>query len=129
VWVERQLSRALLGSVLLLVTLASSAHAWEAAPLRSPESPQPNGDISSAIGTSELLDHWRSNEMAPLEYLAAKFRHERWIVLGEFHRVRHDVQLIASLVPRLHETTDVRHLALEFKPTVSSAPKHTTVSG
>jgi hypothetical protein len=101
------------GCALLLVTLGRLAYSAEVELLQSPEIQQPNDD-DSRIDNSKLLGYWQSNELSPLEYLTEKFRQERWIFVGEFHRVRHDVQLIASLVPRLHETTDVRHLALEF---------------
>jgi hypothetical protein len=64
--------------------------------------------------TSSLLQYWQSHETTPLDYLVEKFEDKRWVVVGEYHRIRHDVELIASLVPRLHETTEVRHLAMEF---------------
>lgn len=103
----------LIGSVLLLLTLGRLTYSAEVEPPRSPATPPPNDD-SSRIDTSQLLDYWQSHPLSPLEYLTEKFRQERWIIVGEFHRVRHDVQLMASLVPELHETTAVRHLALEF---------------
>ena len=112
--IERQLFWTLVTFVLLFVTLASWAHSSEVGPPRSPDPPQAGSDSAPSIDTSELLDYWRSNEKPPVEYLVAKFRDEQWVIVGEFHRVLHDVQLIASLVPMLHETTDVRHLALEF---------------
>lgn len=86
----------------------------DAEPLRSPSSLQTSGSDERSIDPSELVDYWRSHETPPIEYLAGKFADQRWVIVGEFHRVRHDVQLIAALVPILHETTDVRHLALEF---------------
>jgi len=97
--IERQVAWTLVSFVLLMVTQTSVVA---------------SADRGVAIDTSELLGYWQSNKRPPLEYLAGKFRQERWVVVGEFHRVLHDVQLISSLVPKLHETTDVRHLALEF---------------
>ena len=101
-------------SFLLLVALGPLTHSAEVETLGSPETQPPNSDHLSSVDTSQLMGYWQSNQLSPLEYLTQKFRQERWVIVGEFHRVRHDVQLIASLVPRLHETTDVRHLALEF---------------
>ncbi len=69
---------------------------------------------SSPPTHSELLEQWRSHEASPLDYLTAKFEQKRWVFVGEYHRIRHDVNLIAALVPQLHRNTDVRHLALEF---------------
>ena len=68
----------------------------------------------SSISASRLLDYWRQHETAPLDYIASKFEEKRWVFIGEYHRIRHDVALIVELVPRLHESTSVRHLALEF---------------
>lgn len=104
--IGRRASLALIGTVLSLLTLGAFAD--------PPGSPQPAADKPSTIDTSELLDYWQTHHRTPLDYLAEKFRDERWVLVGEFHRIRHDVELIASLVPRLHETTDVRHLAMEF---------------
>jgi hypothetical protein len=63
---------------------------------------------------ARLLEHWQKYDRAPQDYLVGKFRDNRWVFVGEYHRIRHDVELIGSLVPVLHETTDVRHLAWEF---------------
>lgn len=65
-------------------------------------------------GRSELLDYWQARPLPPARYVAGAFRRARWVFVGEYHRIRHDAELIGSLVPLLHETTDVRHLALEF---------------
>lgn len=101
-------------SILLSALLAGSIQPLTAGPVASSSSPRASASGGPSREFSELLEHWRSHQMPPLEYLAGKFRDQRWVIVGEFHRVRHDVQLIASLVPTLHATTDVRHLALEF---------------
>lgn len=112
--VQHTLIPVLVAVALMLGTLGVWAGSPDDEPVRSPGSAEPHGDKSPAMGTSRLLDHWRTHPMTPRDYLVEKFRNKRWVFVGEFHRVRHDVDLIASLVPRLHETTDVRHLALEF---------------
>jgi hypothetical protein len=61
-----------------------------------------------------LLAWWSENHHRPAEYVLEKFRGHKWVFLGEYHRVRHDVQLISTLIPMLHAETPVRHLALEF---------------
>ena len=93
--------------ILLLAALAQPASASQ----QEPSLASPAGSGSDA---SRLLDYWREHAQTPLDYIANKFRNKRWVVVGEYHRIRHDVSLIVDLVPRLHETTEVRHLALEF---------------
>jgi hypothetical protein len=44
----------------------------------------------------------------------SKCASHKWVFLGEYHRVKHDVDLVASLIPALHEKTAVRCLAWEF---------------
>ncbi len=73
----------------------------------------------SAGGLSEreaadLLGVWRDDYRTPQEYIVSKFEDHNWVVLGEYHRIRHDVQLVSSLIPVLHRETAVRRLALEF---------------
>jgi hypothetical protein len=36
------------------------------------------------------------------------------VFLGEYHRIRDDVELVRALIPTLHRKTGVRHLALEL---------------
>lgn len=66
----------------------------------------PNDDV--------LLDWWTRHYRAPAEYVLQKCRDHDWVVIGEYHRVKHDVELIARLVPLLHSETRVRDLAMEF---------------
>jgi hypothetical protein len=62
-----------------------------------------------------LLAYWRSHPREPREYVLDKFDQGRkWVFLGEYHRVRHDVELVLELIPTLHRSSRVRHLALEF---------------
>jgi hypothetical protein len=75
---------------------------------------EPSAGDSPTPDRTQLLQHWQSEHRTPQNYIAGKFRDKSWVFLGEYHRIRHDVNLIVSLVPILHETTDVRHLAMEF---------------
>jgi len=71
------------------------------------------GPLSERV-RAELMQVWNDDYRTPQDYVVDKFRDNNWVFLGEYHRIRHDVELVSSLIPRLHETTDVRHLALEF---------------
>jgi hypothetical protein len=61
-----------------------------------------------------LLALWEEHHLSPHDYVLRKFSDEKWVFLGEYHRIKHDVDLVVSLIPALHEKTDVRHLAMEF---------------
>jgi hypothetical protein len=63
---------------------------------------------------SALSRYWESHPSEPRDYLVSKFSKYDWIFLGEYHRVKHDLDLVASLIPALHEKTKVRTLAWEF---------------
>ena len=64
---------------------------------------------------STLLDYWISHPKTPVDYVLDCFqRGSRWVFLGEFHRVKHDTDLVLNLIPVLHRNTEVRCLALEF---------------
>lgn len=60
-----------------------------------------------------LLAWWRSTGQPPLEYVLEQFDSADWVFLGEYHRIRDDVRLVADLIPALHTRTHVRDLALE----------------
>jgi uncharacterized iron-regulated protein len=70
--------------------------------------------ITANPSSDKLLRYWEDNHLAPQEYVIEKFKDYNWVFLGEFHRIKHDVDLVAALIPLLHERTDVRYLATEF---------------
>jgi hypothetical protein len=70
--------------------------------------------VSSAQKGEAYLEYWEAHYLTPAEYVVQKFRDKKWVFLGEYHRVKHDMDLVNSLIPLLHAGTDVRHLALEF---------------
>jgi hypothetical protein len=85
-------------SLLLFPTLAAQLS-------QPPATPAPAG----------LLAYWETHPKSPVQYVVDTFnRGKRWVVLGEFHRIRHDAQLVLDLIPELHRCTDVRYLATEF---------------
>ena len=67
-----------------------------------------------SFDTNKLLKHWERNYKTPQDYVVDKFKTYNWVFLGEYHRIKHDVDLINSLIPLLHEKTDVRVIAIEF---------------
>jgi hypothetical protein len=62
---------------------------------------------------TDVLEWWKLAGQPPLEYVLEKFESADWVFLGEYHRIRDDVELVADLIPALHGRTRVRHLALE----------------
>jgi hypothetical protein len=73
-----------------------------------------SGCRSGPPSPSALSRYWESHPSEPRDYLVGKFSKYDWVFLGEYHRVKHDLDLVASLIPALHEKTKVRTLAWEF---------------
>lgn len=88
-------------AALLCAAFSISACSVEEAATRSP-------------AQASLLAWWRARGQPPVDYVVSKFEGADWVFLGEYHRVRADVQLVADLIPALHGRTRVRHLAAEF---------------
>ena len=61
-----------------------------------------------------LLKYWEEHYRRPSDYVIETFGKKKWVFLGEYHRIKHDVELVVSLIPELHARTDVRYLAFEF---------------
>lgn len=69
----------------------------------------------SSVDDAALLKYWVEHPKSPTEYVIDTFnKGKRWVILGEFHRVKHDVQLVLDLIPALHRRTGVRCIAFEF---------------
>ncbi len=71
-------------------------------------------ESSKYPSTKKLLQYWEDHHLSPQDYIVEKFRDFDWVFLGEYHRIKHDLDLVAFLIPLLHEKTDVRYLAWEF---------------
>ncbi len=54
-----------------------------------------------------------SNYLTPEDYVIQKFKEHDVIFVGEFHRIRHDLEFIQKLIPLLHQN-GIYHLSLEF---------------
>lgn len=77
--------------------------------------------VQASIARAELTDaleqrlatHLHENHQNPEDYVVQKFLDHDFVFLGENHWVKHDVQLVQDLIPRLH-SAGVYHLAIEF---------------
>jgi len=62
---------------------------------------------------AELADWWTQNAISPEEYVVSKFKKHDIVFLGEYHRIKHDAELVQNLIPLLYKA-GVRHLGIEF---------------
>lgn len=60
-----------------------------------------------------LIDYLTENWETPENYIINKFDKHDYIILGESHRIKHDVELVIRLIPKLYER-GVYDLAMEF---------------
>lgn len=83
-------------------------------PQHIPESvekiPYPN--LESTIN-SELAEYIEKNYCNPEEYITKKFKDHDIIFLGEYHRIKHDVELVQNIIPQLYKC-GVYNLGMEF---------------
>lgn len=61
----------------------------------------------------ELENYIVKNYKTPEEYVLSKFKSHDIIFLGEYHRIKHDVELVQNLIPFLYED-GVYNLGIEF---------------
>ncbi len=61
----------------------------------------------------ELETYIVKNYKTPEEYVLSKFKSHDIIFLGEYHRIKHDVELVQNLIPFLYED-GVYNLGIEF---------------
>lgn len=67
-----------------------------------------------APGLEENLLSWLDEHaMTPEEYVVSKFADHDIVILGEYHRIRHDPLLVQALIPLLYEA-GVRNVGIEF---------------
>lgn len=89
--------------ILLLLLLLPLAGAPAKKPMRE-VSPEEKRELVEYLKT-----HWKS----PEDYVVGKFSRHDIVFIGEWHRVKHDVELIQNLIPRLYEA-GVYNLGIEF---------------
>jgi hypothetical protein len=71
------------------------------------------GSAADAALVETLADYVRENHMTPEEYVVSKFVDHDIVFLGEYHRIRHDAELVQSVIPGLYEA-GVYSLGMEF---------------
>lgn len=79
--------------------------------------------VSSAVVTSHtetlvtetgvLVGYLSSHAQTPEEYVVSKFSNHDIVFIGEYHRIKHDVELIQKLIPLLYKA-HVYNLGMEF---------------
>lgn len=68
--------------------------------------------FAGTLSANPLTGHLRTHGKSPAEYVLSKLDQHRIVILGESHWVRHDAELVASLVPELRRRGIA--LAMEF---------------
>ncbi len=66
-----------------------------------------------AVTTDELVQYLRDHPITPEDYVLSKFRDHDYVFIGEYHRIRQNVELILHLIPRLYQN-GIYNLAIEF---------------
>lgn len=89
--------------IALVVALVMTSSGFSQIPL--PEVPESQ--------KQELVGYLTENWMSPEDYVVSKFKDRDIVFLGEFHRIKHDVELVHALIPRLY-SVGVYDLGIEF---------------
>lgn len=74
--------------------------------------------LSAQGQAGEGLRFLQTRSRPPADYVLSKLADHRAVLLGEAHRIRHDVQLVIDLIPRLRGS-GADALALEILPAAS----------
>ncbi len=61
----------------------------------------------------ELIQYLKENWKSPEDYVISKFSDYDIVFIGELHRIKHDVELIQNLIPRLYKA-GIYNLGMEF---------------
>ena len=62
---------------------------------------------------TELQDYLTKNWKTPEKYVISKFIDHDYVFIGEYHRIKHDVDLILNLIPMLYQN-GIYNLGIEF---------------
>jgi hypothetical protein len=62
---------------------------------------------------ADCVSYIEANHQTPEDYILAKLADHDVVILGEYHRIRHDPELVQALMPRL-AASGVYDLAIEF---------------
>ncbi|MCF6295323.1 MAG: hypothetical protein L3J25_06505, partial [Flavobacteriaceae bacterium] len=60
-----------------------------------------------------LTNYLKSNWKSPTDYVIDKFDTHNYVFIGEYHRIKHDVDLILRLIPELYKN-GIYNLGIEF---------------
>lgn len=77
------------------------------APVFAHKEPSTNHEVDKLA--KYLKSHWKS----PENYVISKFADHDIVFIGEYHRIKHDVELIHKLIPRLYKA-GIYNLGIEF---------------
>lgn len=72
-----------------------------------------NAQQSAMTSENGLVDYLKNNWQTPEEYVIKKFANHDYVFIGEYHRIKHDVDLILKLIPLLQQN-GIHNLAIEF---------------
>jgi hypothetical protein len=61
----------------------------------------------------DLIEYLKSHYQTPEDYVISKFKTHDIVFLGEWHRIKHDPELVQRLIPRLY-SIGVDYLGFEF---------------
>ncbi|HUU28491.1 MAG TPA: ChaN family lipoprotein [archaeon] len=76
----------------------------------------------------ELLDYIANNYLSPEDYVVSKFKDHDIVFVGEYHQIKHDVELISSLIPILYEN-GIYNLGMEFANTEDQGMIDSLING
>ncbi len=62
---------------------------------------------------AKLKNYLDQHRQSPVEYVVSKFADHDIVFLGEYHRIKHDVELVQRLIPALYQA-GVFNLGIEF---------------
>ena len=62
---------------------------------------------------NDLAGYLKANWKTPEDYVIEKFENHDYVFIGEYHRIKHDVDLILNLIPKLYEN-GIYYLGIEF---------------
>ncbi len=92
---------------MLLRVLALTVLAFVSVFVRA-EEPPPDPGLKK-----RLVAYLKANHLSPEEYVIRKFKDHDVVFIGEWHRIKHDPELIQALIPQLYKN-GVFILAIEF---------------
>jgi hypothetical protein len=62
---------------------------------------------------ADLIEYVKTHYQSPEDYILSKFKDHDIVFLGEWHRIKHDPELVQKLIPLLYRS-GVYYLGLEF---------------